>query len=445
MNSGGFDRAERSRSGAKRSVRLIRAGVSLALAAGMLAGCATGRDTPHARLASDATVALDRGKVSRSIQLAEEALAADPHNGGYRALLGDAYLRAGRFASAQQAYEEAIELGQRSGKVALSLALAEMALGKDGDAVETLVAYRDAIPVNDLGLALAMAGQTARGVALLSDQMRRGSDDAKLRQNLAFAYALDGRWLEARVMAAQDVPAGELDARMAEWALIAHPDAGRSRVASLLKVPASARDNGLPAALALANVPSADQLAAEAEASVQAPQAGATPLAAASPVAGEELPALDKAQPAVATAFATPLMEASHAPAVVAPAPRMMAASSSTRAASAGAQTSAPGSGSASSTHLVQLGSFASAAGASRAWDHYVARMPQLRGYQHVTTQVTVNGRQFWRLQAVGFGRGSAATMCGTVKAKGGACLVMAAPQPAGPGRASNVQMARRR
>lgn len=441
MNSGGLDRAERGLGGAKRTLRLIRTGVSLALVAGLLAGCATGRDTPHARLASDATAALDRGKVSRSIQLAEEALAADPHNGGYRVLLGDAYLRAGRFASARQAYDEAIELGQQSGKVALSLALAEMALGKNRDAVETLVAYRDAIPVNDLGLALAMAGETARGVALLADQMRRGSDDAKLRQNLAFAYALDGRWLEARVMAAQDVPAGELDARMAEWALIAHPEAGRSRVASLLKVPASARDSGLPAALALANVPSVDQLAAEAEASAQAPQASTTPLAVASPVAGEELPALDKAQPAVATAFATPLMEAAPAPAVVAPAPRMMAASSSSRAAAAGAETGTPAAG----THLVQLGSFASAAGASRAWDHYVARMPQLRGYQHVTTQVTVNGRQFWRLQAVGFGRGSAATMCGTVKAKGGACLVMAAPQPTGPGRTSNVQMARRR
>lgn len=436
MNSGATSRVESSLISMKR----IRTGVSLVLAAGLLAGCATGRHTPHARLASDATAALDQGKVSRSIQLAEEALAADPHNGGYRVLLGDAYLRAGRFASARQVYDEAIELGQASGKVALSLALAEMALGHNGDAVQTLAAHRDVIPVNDLGLALAMAGETARGVAILADQMRRGADDAKLLQNLAFAYALDGRWLEARVMAAQDVPAGELDARMAEWALLTRPEAGRSRVASLLKVPASARDSGLPAALVLANVPSVDQLAAEAEASVQVPQSGATPLAVASPVAGEELPALDNAQPVVAAAFTTPLMESASSPAVVAPAPRMMAAAAPDAAAGALNRSSAAG------THVVQLGSFASAEGARRAWAHYSARMPQLRGYQHTTAQVTVNGRQFWRLQATGFGRGSAASMCGAVKAGGGACLVMAAPQPTGPaGRVPHVQMARRR
>ena len=44
-----------------------------------------------------------------------------------------------------------------------------------------------------------------------------------VRQNLAYAYALAGNWRAARVMAAEDVPADQLDARLAQWAASAAP------------------------------------------------------------------------------------------------------------------------------------------------------------------------------------------------------------------------------
>ncbi|MBX9883990.1 MAG: SPOR domain-containing protein, partial [Novosphingobium sp.] len=97
-------------------------------------------------------------------------------------------------------------------------------------------------------------------------------------------------------------------------------------------------------------------------------------------------------------------------------------------------------------SHVVQLGSFSSNEGAQRAWRHFTARNRGLAGYRSQITQVAVNGRQFWRVQAVGFtGFASARQMCQSVKAKGGVCLVMAEPAMVTPqGRPTSTRMAQR-
>jgi hypothetical protein len=78
-------------------------------------------------------------------------------------------------------------------------------------------------------------------------------------------------------------------------------------------------------------------------------------------------------------------------------------------------------------THLVQLGAFNSAESAKRAWQHFVSRNPRLAGHPNLITKVNVNGRDFWRVQAAGFaGQASATSLCGSLRAQGGACLVMA-------------------
>ena len=86
---------------------------------------------------------------------------------------------------------------------------------------------------SDLGLALALAGEPQRGVGVLVNAVR-SSDVAtpKLRQNLAYAYALAGNWRAARVMAAEDVPADQLEARLAQWARMSAPAAPTWRAAS---------------------------------------------------------------------------------------------------------------------------------------------------------------------------------------------------------------------
>ncbi|PIM50389.1 sporulation protein, partial [Roseateles chitinivorans] len=136
------------------------------------------------------------------------------------------------------------------------------AAGRHRDAVAILEDWRDAIPVADLGLALALAGEPTRGSAVLADALRNGENTPKLRQNLAYAYALDGRWREARIMMMQDVPADQIDARISDWAAKTRPEDNQLRVAGLLGAPLRS-DPGQPSRLALNSNPVNEQLAAQ--------------------------------------------------------------------------------------------------------------------------------------------------------------------------------------
>ncbi|MEI6643915.1 MAG: SPOR domain-containing protein [Novosphingobium sp.] len=442
--------ATQSSNDRKAAFRLARLCLTTALAAGLLAGCAAGGPN-HAKFAASAQTALGKGSTEKAIALAEQAVLTAPRTAAYRTLLGSAYLRAGRFEAARQAFDEAMQLGEDSGKAALSLALADIALGRGADAVDTLNTYRDAIPASDYGLALAMAGQTQTGIAALTDALRNGENTPKVRQNLAYAYALDGSWREAKLMAGQDVPADKLNERLQTWAAMASPEETRRRVASLLGAPLRT-DGGQPTALALANFPEPQKLADEAAAKAAADQAAGADAEALAKAAVTAMPAAPAETPA---APAPALADASTAPAAVqlasidlapsaAPAaPAQVVSNPVVQPIPAAAATAAPaGHGS----HVVQLGSFASAEGAQRAWRHFAARNPGLVGYHSQITQVAVKGKQFWRVQAAGFsGFASARQMCQTVKAKGGVCLVMAEPRGLSPeGKPSETRMARR-
>jgi Flp pilus assembly protein TadD len=436
--------------------RLARLCLTTALAAGLLAGCAAGGPT-HAKFAASAQSALGKGSPDKAIALAEQAVLASPRTAAYRSLLGSAYLRAGRFEAARQAFDEAMQLGEDSGKAALSLALADIALGRGNDAVDTLNTYRDSIPASDYGLAMAMAGQTQTGIAALTDALRNGENTPKVRQNLAYAYALDGSWREAKLMASQDVPADKLNERLQAWAMIAQPEDTRRRIATLLGTPLRP-DNGQPTALALANFPEPQKLADEAAAKAAAEPTGgadaealAKAAATAMPAPPAETPAAPA--PAIADASSAPakaqLASIDLAPSAAPAAPAAPAQTVSTpvvqpvQAAHSAARAAAPA---ARGNHLVQLGSFSSAEGAQRAWRHFAARNPGLAGYHSQITQVSVKGKAFWRVQAAGFvGFASARQMCQSVKSKGGVCLVMAEPNGVSPdGKPNETRMARR-
>ena len=350
--------------------RATRLAISTALAAGVLTGCSAGGDNP-AKFASAAQTALATGSATAAVDNAEKAVLADPRNPAYRVLLGNAYLKAGRFESARQAYDEAMDLGEDSSRTALSLALADIALGRHGEAVDTLNSYRDSLPASDYGLALALAGQPQQGAQILGRALRGGENTPKVRQNLALAYALAGQWREARTMAAQDVPADQLGDRMEQWALMGYSERTRDRVATLLGVPLRG-DTGQPQALALANFPAAEQLAAEA--ATRAEPAAAAPALAEAAV--KELPATDTSTPAPALADSSsqsqqaqlalidlPASQPYVRPAVAAPARKVAVAAAKPVATPAKA-----------GTHLVQLGSFSTPEGARRAWRHYTAR-----------------------------------------------------------------------
>ena len=98
----------------------------------------------------------------------------------------------------------------------------------------------------------------------------------------------------------------------------------------------------------------------------------------------------------------------------------------------------------ADSTHLVQLGSFASEQGARRAWDIYAKRYPELAGHQMVISEAVVKGKRYWRVSAAGFDRSSSNSMCGRVKTSGDGCFAWAEGRPLPGAVDSGIRMALR-
>lgn len=231
---------------------------------------------------SKAQKALEKGKTSKAIDYAESAVLADPRNAQYRALLGKAYLEAGRYNSAAKSFGEALELGDQDPRTVLSYALAQTAIGGGKDALDTLTKFERIMDPADVGLALGLAGNPDRGVFVLTNALRAGQNTPKVRQNLAYTYALAGNWAAARVMAAEDVPADQLDARLSQWAATAKPEDHMTRVSNLLGI-AAVSDAGMPAALALSNFPSAPRMMAEAKPETPANKAPAQVAAAPAP------------------------------------------------------------------------------------------------------------------------------------------------------------------
>src|SRR5437016_1220299 len=235
---------------------------TIAVLASLLAGCAApqsvsggatnfGGQVGDVGLATRALDALNSNKVPQAIALAEQAVARAPTDAGFRALLGNAYFAGGRFRSAEAAYKDALTLYPNQAQVVLKLALVQIALGKKDQAVASLNDARPALGESNYGLALALAGHTADAIRALEPAARGPNTDPTVRQNLALAYAFAGNWDNARAIAAQDVPAGQLDGRIHQWMQLAGPKSAAEQVAALVGVTPAAVDEGQPVRLAL--------------------------------------------------------------------------------------------------------------------------------------------------------------------------------------------------
>ena len=208
-------------------------------------------DSSNIGLATKAQIALASNDVPTAVALAERAVGNSPKDAGFRALLGNCYLAAGRFASAEQAYSDSLSLVQNQPQVVLKLALAQIALGKGDNAAMLIASASSMIDASDAGLALALAGHADQAIAVLEPAARDTGADARIRQNLALAYAFAGNWDSARTIAAQDVPGDQLDARIKDWMKLATPGQPTTKIASFLGVTPAASDAGQPTRLAL--------------------------------------------------------------------------------------------------------------------------------------------------------------------------------------------------
>lgn len=428
--------------GASKRSRLVGLVLSTALASGALAGCAGGR-APEAQVsAGKASRALEKGRVGAAIRHAEAAVLAAPRAAQNRVVLGATYLQAGRFASAETSFAEAMELGDESSRVVVSRALAMVATGRADEAHALLGRFADNIDPADLGLAFAMAGDPERGAGILTRELRGNQNTPKVRQNLAYALALNGDWRSARLLVSEDVPADKIGDRLGEWASTAGTEAQTLRVANVLGVPI-AQEDARPARLALANFPSTPMLAAEAAATARS--ADVTPTIAvaepvepvrAEPVRVAELPALPGSDAVPVQAFAPAAAAREPAPVRLAAAPASKPAPAAVRAPvrASVAPTAKPVKTQApqlqSGNHLVQLGSYLTRADAERAWGVFQTRFPQLRQSPLVITKAEVKGRLYYRVAAGNLAEASARSLCTSVKAKGQGCLAYSAAKP---------------
>ena len=444
-----------------KSLRFGSAISAIALASA-LASCATpggrsasffgGKDGKgDVGLAMRALVALNANDYATAVNLAERAVEKSRNDAGFRSLLGNAYFGSGRFASAEAAYRDSLSLIANQPQVVLKLALVEIAQGRNGEALALLGEARGMLEPADYGLAVALAGQPQEAAGVLEAAARQPGADARLRQNLALAYALSGDWDAARTVAAQDVSADLLDARIQEWMVFAKPRAASDQVAALTGVRPVASDPGQPTRLALRAAPTR---AAQAAPAVQPPQQVAA--YAPPPVAERDyVPQFDQltaapSEPAPAFAAAAPVP--APAPAPVAQAPVPSTASNVIAAATAavletpavladmvGLPKAEPAKvvakpkparaarvrGNGNSTAVVQIGAYGSPKRVAAAWEAASERYSALKGYTPMSARFNSSKGLVYRLSVKGFSSPSEAkNLCVTLRRAGGSCFV---------------------
>lgn len=406
--------------------------VSLSLSAlvlgGTVVGCTANRGTGIAaasdrsqavatkaagRNADKAMRALAKRDAVTAVGFAEAAVSLAPRDADYRMMLAQSYMQAGRFLSARASFADVLELTPGNGKAALNLALSQIATGDWADARRTLDAHAATIPVGDVGLARALAGDPAGALALLGPVARSPDSTVKVRQNLALSYALAGHWNMARVVASTDLSPADVDARMAQWAAFAQPKAAPDQVAALLGVTPTA-DPGQPMALALnGSVPVATE-----NADVQ--------LATVEP---DVMPENVAAQTALVAPTLTPTpasIRAASAPTMLidAPAgPTKVAVTEASGPVSGSVSGLAPGAAPGGNWY-VQIGAFSKASSARTGWGHATRQFAALADHHPNGTRFIARQGALYRLSIGGFSRSEADRMCGRYRAKGGACFV---------------------
>jgi D-alanyl-D-alanine carboxypeptidase len=402
--------------------------ISLVAMASMFAGCAApqrhassasslgGKADGEIGLATRAIAALAANDPSSAIDFAERAVARTPGDGTLRALLGNVYFAGGRFASAEAAFKDALSINSNQPQLILKLALVEIAQGNTAAALQLLDANRAALDPADYGLALALAGRASDAVVALESAARAQGADSRVRQNLALAFAFSGDWINARTVAAQDVPADQIDARIHQWMQLASPAHPSDQVAALLGVTPAAADPGQPVRLALN--PSAGPQHAEAVPVAQPQVADAIPAPAYEPAPPPVMAQADPQPPVAQPVFDTGFVEPPPARKLVKPrrasAPVVHASLSSVPLRRRG-----------NSSAVVQLGAYGNAQRVAAAWNVAAHRFGSLKGYTPVSARFDSTKGTVYRLSVKGFANDREARLvCEAVRNAGGSCFV---------------------
>jgi len=425
--------------------------VSIVILSSMIAGCAAPRAHYRAAsssspsvdkvdvnkaLASRALAALDANNVPLAIDLAEKAVAKSPDQASVRALLGNAYFAGGRFHSAEAAFRDSLSLDPSRPEAVLKLALVQIAQGKNAEAIALLHSASDVLDPSDYGLAMTLAGRPRDAIAVLEPIARRVGADSTVRQNLALAHAFAGDWSEARTIAAQDVPANQLDARIHQWMQLASPKNSADQVAAMVGVTPAPFDAGEPVQLALIKTTTgvAVAQATPAPAPAPAPQEAANPaqravVAMAQPapmpapvVHASVPPAPPPPRATLATLATSAVTEAKAVLASVMPASHPAPARKPVRVQHAVAQVAVRRG---NSPTVVQLGAYGSPERVLTAWNGEAKKFGALKAYLPMSARFQSAKGTFYRLSVRGFNSvGEANALCASLRREGGKCFV---------------------
>jgi D-alanyl-D-alanine carboxypeptidase len=400
-------------------------------------------DTSNIALATRAQAALAANDLQAAVSLAERAVDNSPRDAGFRALLGNCYLASGRFASAESAFRDSLSLVASQPQIVLKLALVQIAQGKNEEAKGLLAMAQSVLDPADTGLALALAGDPQSAIAVLEPAARAVGADARVRQNLALAYAFAGDWGQARTVAAQDVPGDQLDGRIQQWMTLAKPARASDQVAAFIGIQPVAGDPGQPVRLALNKDDAIRQAAAQPVEVPQASSAGLTSVATVDlPPPPAELVAVATAEPMpapspepVATPEPAPVALAAYEPApAVEASPIRQARPALSPAAVRLAEpvaklrrASLPKARTGKSRAVVQLGAFSSRDRVELAWSRATSKYSVLRGYAPVSARFDSGKGTVYRLSVKGFASDrDAKLLCESLKRSGRACFVRA-------------------
>lgn len=399
-------------------------------------------DSAKVGLAMRAQLALQANDITGATALAEQAVAATPNDASFRALLGNCYLAAGRFQSAEAAYRDSLTIVANQPQVVLKLALVQTALGRQNEANSLLYQAQQILDPTDLGLALTLAGNSEAAIQVLEATARQVDAEARTRQNLALAYAFSGRWSEARVVAAQDLAASQVDARIQEWMALSKPARQSDQVAAFIGISPVAGDPGQPTRLALNKSAEEVRYAAAEPLPSPAVTEGLTSTAAVEvPTAAayqpEPTPVMAAAEPVAApVAQADPIAPVADIAPVAAPAPVAMAevrpvapalSPSAVRVKEtvASLRRSAAQANARNGKIVVQLGAYSSSASVQVAWKKAAAKYASLKGYTPVSAKFAGANGTFYRLSVKGFASDREARgYCSKLQASGRACFV---------------------
>ena len=425
-----------------------KAAIASLLVATTMVGCTGAAFRPSASLgqpkgdpakqAAIAEKALASRDATKAVAAAEAAVQLAPDNAAYRQLLGRAYVQAGRFASAEAALSDAMTLGNGDVGTIVNLALVQVAQGRSDAARDLLITHAGSVPAGDYGLAMAIAGDAQEGVRVLSQAIHDPSASARTRQNLAYAYALAGRWKDARMVAGMDMAPLAANKRISDWAQIAEPSLAPMRVAALMGVTIDPNDGGQPLALALSSPSAAAAPVEMAQAdpmpvvetqtpmqvAVAAPVVEAAPVIKADPqpvrVAVRDFVVEDRAGKAIASKT-----RAKVQPAVAYAPTAQLQKAAIIKPVATGA-----------SDWVVQLGAYDSAAVAKEKWMQMAGGNAMLSAFPVLTSRATVKGKTFHRLAISGFAsRADALSACRIVQSRRGQCFVRETAQGATPQR----------